>query len=288
MRFYSRANPYPRTKTVSRYNPLKGTGSVKKRKRAPPVRDLNTAKRRRVQIRRNTAQIRRLNRLQRLHRVYTDYQLCEELRPPAAGPQGGIEGFSTFQLTNVVPWDAVMREDNDAVQSSRTYVRNCLINFRYLLNDASEFNLSLFIVTPRKNLPNVDVNNLLVNKDYVANTAIDGTNVRLNPAIFKVHYARYMTLVANKLGTPPVAAQNVGNPNTTWGKGQVSLPLKMSIMQPTIYGTANSWKEKPFEDFPYYHKYYILCYFNAVVPTTGTPNYPMVTFDALFTCINTD
>lgn len=246
------------------------------------------AKRARYQTYRNSRAIRQLKRFNARHRVYTDYQLCAGLSFPAPNPTGGIEGWATTELFNIPVWNPVLRMDNDALESTRTYVKHAIINMRYNLGDASDCSFSFFIVTPRRNAPDVDVTTLLTGRDYIENTVLDGLNIRLNPAIFKVHFARQITLVASGMGQKPNATQNYGNPYSTWRKGQVKLPLKATVMQPTIIGPANSWKLKTWNQLPYYQKYSIICYCSAQVPSTGSPAVPEVVFDSLFTCINTD
>lgn len=278
---------------LSRYNALRGSRSVHKRKRKSYTRGIltraPTAKRQRKQIYRNATQIRKLARYNNRHKVWTDYQYSNSIEPPAQVGTS-LEGWSDFvALTNPVPWRPVLRMDNDVLESTRTFVRNCQLNMRYRLNSASDMSLSVFIVTPRKDAVNIDPNALVPGPHYIDNQVFDGLNVRLNPSIFKVHYSRYMTLTATTLGQLPTPAENVGNPNTTWRKGQVNLPLRMSIRQPTIIGPANSWKLKEFATMPFYHKYYLLVYWSSTCPVPGAGvELPQISFDALYTCINTD
>lgn len=193
--------------------------------------------------------------------------------------------WSAVKLTEFSDWVPVMRQDPVVLQQSQTFVKRMQLNMRYALNDADFVGINMFVVTLRKNAAGFDpfVTAPVLNRDWIENAEAQGFNVRLNSAIYKVHFARYITLTANNLLSPPESGQNVGNPYTTWKKGQINIPMNLTVRQPALFGAGTgSWSNLSQEDLPYYAKYYLMMY--ATFGGGGTR--PAVTYDGLAVCIN--
>lgn len=240
-----------------------------------------TARNQRAQIYRNSKIVNRLARNQLYHRVWSDYQYTGAL--PDTPFQWGVQRLMDFGL-----WTSVLRADAAVGRKAHTFVKRAQINFRFNLNDAAFMGVNLFIVTPRKFATGVDPwsNPPILGQDYIEPSQSQGFNLRLNSGLYKVHYARYMSLTKNSLGDQSVATSNAGNPNTTWSKAQVNLKLNLSVTNPVARtGGADTWLEVNFDDLPYYSKFYLLSY-----PTwqynPGGVVAPFIGFDALYTCIN--
>lgn len=274
---YSRANNLRGTRrsTGTRRPRGRGTQSLKVRYQAP------TARNQRAQIYRNTRLVSRLSRNQAYHRVWSDWQYTGSV--PTVSNVWGI-----VRLTDFGQWNSVLRADAAVARKAHTFVKRCQLNLRYNLNDAAMMGVNIFVVTMRKFSTNVDPwgNPPVLGEDFIEPSMSNGFNVRLNSGIYKVHYAKYMSLTKNSLGSQPAAGENVGDPNTTWHKGQCNIRMNLSVTNPVARsGTADTWLEVPFDNLPYYGKYYIMCYPVWAFETGGSVD-PFIGFDALFTTIN--
>lgn len=227
----------------------------------------------------------------RAQRIWTDYQYF--LAPELPGFSQLLENdtWYSYPLTDVSKWESCLRRDTNVEQSARCFVSRMQMNLRLELRDSSSF-VNVFLVTLRKDavsklddlaagfsLPG-EINPLTENNDFIEGQ-ITGANLRLNPAIFKVHAVWYKTLVANQLAQAPVDDQNVGNPNTTWCKKQWNTRLNTTIRSPI----GKQWSFVPFDQMPYYNKYYLLCYAHTD-STLPNPQGPLLSVDTLYTAIN--
>lgn len=271
--------------TASRLNKYTGKRSSF-RGRGPNVAKVRyqapTARHQKSQILANARLLASHSRQLRAHKVFTDWQLTGGITPLVSSD------WSVVRLTDFTNWDSVLRQDPVAVEKSHTFVNRCQLNMRYTLNDADFMGLNVFVVTLRRNAAGIDpfTTPPVPTRDWIEPSQNNGFNIRLNSGIYKVHYARYITLTKNALNSAPIAAQTAGDPTTTWKKGQINLPVRMSITQPALFGTGlGSWKDLIFDDLPYYHKYYLLVYPTYITSGGGTTR-PAVSYDALFTCIN--
>lgn len=247
-----------------------------------------TARHQRAQIASNTYAINRLRSRVNRHKVYCDYQYG------FSGPIGNF-GWYIVPLTDFSNWEAVLRQDLDAKASSHTYIQRLQLNLRMVLNTASYCTFNVFLVTLRRNASNrnpvsttgPDAGGLTAGEDYIEQVNMfAGANCRLNSNIFKVHYAKYKTLTNNAFGVVRETEQTAGDPNTTWAKAQVTMPMKFSVTVPSFSEPGEtSWKDKPFLQLPYYQRYYLMVYIGAPSSETGSP---ILYGDALFTTINTD
>lgn len=261
------------------------TGKRRNRKRTVNIAKVKyqapTARHQKSQILANARLLTRHSKLLRQHKVYTDWHDSGSLPHPSSSRWGVVK------LTDFQNWTSVLRQDPVVTEKSHTFIIRLQLNLRYLLNEADFAGISLFIVTPRRNAVGIDpfTNPPVQNVEWIEPTNNQGFNLRLNSAIYKVHYCKYLSLTSNTLLSAAVPAQTVGNPRTTWRKAQVNLPVKMSITQPALYGTAQgSWLNFGFNDLPYYHRYYIISY--MVFGGTGTST-PAISYDLLATCVNT-
>lgn len=238
-----------------------------------------TARNQKSQILANARLASRNAAMLRTHKIYTDWQLSGSFLLTSFS-------WSVVKLCEFTDWTSVMRQDPVVAEKSHTFVKRMQLNMRYTLNEGDFLGLNVFVVTMRKNATNIDPFSIapVFNRDWIEPSGAQGFNIRLNSAIYKVHYARYLTLTANTLGLSPITGDTVGDPNTTWAKGQINLPMNMSVTQPALFGTDNgSWKNLGQEDLPYYHKYYLMIY--PTFAGTGTVR-PAITYDCLSVCIN--
>lgn len=272
---------------VTRSNALRGTGARtgtgRSRRRVSNVTRVRlsppTARRQKSQILRNARTLARHSRMLRQQKVWTDWQFASNLFPTASGT------WDVQRLTDFTAWNSVLRQDPVVSDKSHTFVLRLQLNMRLDLGDMDFCAFNVFIVTKRKNANQYDPWSVqpAINSEYVENSQQQGFNLRLNPAIYKVHFARYVTLTKNALFQAAQAGP-AGDPRTTYRKLQVSLPVKMSVTKPATTGTGTGpWTTMHFENLPAYQQYFIMVH--ASWGGTGTIN-PSMVFDQLATCIN--
>lgn len=249
-----------------------------------------SARHQRGQIMSNRRDIERLKRRTNKHYVYTDWQLRGEFSPQIVN-----NNWCCQLLMGLSQWDSVMRGDPTVQRSTHTFIKRMQINGYVTLEQADRLFISIFVVTPRKQVAGRSFDPLdpiaseppVLNVDYIESNVEPGRGIRLNPAVFKVHCAKYITLTKNALDLAS-GTGNAGNPFSTYRKFQINKELNIKCSVPSYTtgpgGTPN-WLSRRFEDFPYYDKYQILTY--ASWTGTGAIN-PVFVTDPLFTCINTD
>lgn len=279
-------------------NGLKGTGrrtgtrkTYRKGNKMAKVRyQPPSARNQRSQIMSNRRDIERLKRRTQRHYIYTDWQLRGEFSPQITN-----NNWACQLLMGMSQWDSVLRGDPAVSRSTHTFIKRMQINGYVTLEQADRLFISIFVVTPRKQAAGRSFDPLdpiasappVLNVDYIESNAEPGRGIRLNPSVFKVHCAKYITLTKNALDLAP-GPGSAGNPFTTYRKFQINKDLNMKMSVPSFTtgpgGTPN-WRSQPFSELPYYQKYQILVY--ASWSGTGTINPKFVT-DPLFTCINTD
>jgi len=216
--------------------------------------------------------------------VWTDYQLSGTLFASVPDPGSFSETIAVRPLMDPQSWRECLRRDLNAIESSTTEVLRMQMNLRYSLQLSNWAQFTTFIVTIRPDAASrtIDANGLNINDDYI-NSAGQDFNVRLNPAVFKVHYVRNVSLTKN---TWPDAAitidgtQAAFNPETTMAKGQVNVQMNHRIRQP-IQGTP--WKEMAIANFSPGERYYLLTFITQQSETTVAAR---LDYDALFTCKN--
>lgn len=276
-------------------NTLRKFTAKRKRKRtgnATRVRyQAPTARNQRNQILANAKAINYIKRMLPA-KVYCDWHDLGSMFA-ATDPTGAFtRTWFCVPLTNFAAWNACLRADQNVLVSSTTFVQRLQLNLRWSLQQANYAFLNMFVVTLRKDqnardtpLDIANGQNPVPDTDYIEGPT--GSNLRLNSAIWKVHYAAYRTLTETTLGeaapSPPLTA---GNPNTTWGKSQVNLPVKLKIRKPQ---NGEPWKNLPYMNLPYYQRYQLLVEILQQGPATTTPNIgARCDWDLLATTINSD
>lgn len=212
---------------------------------------------------------------------YCDWQLSgthESLPNPG---DGYTNTTLATPLLDPFSWNSVLRKDPVVDQSSTTCVKRMVINMRYFLQDSTYTQMSVFIVTLRKDASNrqIDLQPLTEKDDFIYGGENDW-NVRLNPSVFKVHFARYITLTNNVLLGP--SSLSVGNPRQTYGKGQVTIPLNVNIREPN----GLPWKSMQRFQLPPRQRYYLLSFQSTLTPAVGAPSPARITYDVLATTYN--
>lgn len=248
-----------------------------------------TARNQQKQILANARVISRLNKAVFGNRVYCDWHDFGNMFTVL--DDGNISRtWFCVPLVNFPAWVECLRADQNVSASSTTFVHRLQLNLRWSLQSSNYAFYNIWVVTPRKEQNSrdtpLDIANgqlPVANTDYIEGP--QGSNLRLNPAIWKVHYCAYRTLTETTLGeaapSPPFTA---GNPNTTWGKSQVNLPCKMTIRKPQ---NGEPWKNLPYMNLPYYQKYQLLVQVFQQAPSgTVQNNGARLDWDLLATTIN--
>lgn len=270
----------------TRANSLKGTGrkTGRSRRRTSQISKVKyqrpTAANQKRQLLRNTRLLNKVAKIQADRRVYTDWQYGGTLNPTVS------DAWKVTPLTDFALWEPVLRQDEVSESSSSTYIRNMQLNLRFTLNEKDYAYISCFVVTMRRNSSGINpfTTPPAPIKHYITGTGVVGSNIRLNPAIYKVHWCKYMTLTKNSLLHASIAEDTVGNPNTTWRKVQVNLPLKMKVTNPSLFITSEgAWTHIPYTNLPYYQRYFLMSYIHYSGSGDGVP---VVGYDALSTAIN--
>jgi hypothetical protein len=212
--------------------------------------------------------------------AYCDWQLggAHYSGPPGLAINTAI---NSTELLDPQSWISVLRKDENVSESSTTQVKRMQMNIRYMLNDSRYSQMSLFIVTIRKNAANrLNLNVLTQGNDYISSVE-QGWNVRLNPAVFKVHYARYCTLTNNALLLPVGVV--AGTPTTTYKKGQVNISMNMKLREPNGF----PWVQMQQFQLTPSNRYYLLTFQNTIT-RTGDPDLlpASINYDCLFTTYN--
>ena len=248
------------------------------------------------QIMTNAFAIRKLYKMALPKQVYCDWQYVGQARSQGYDPAGFTKEWFCFPLTDFANWGQVMRRDENVNESSTTHVRNMSINMRFNLLKSNYCQYNVFIVTSRRDASNNDwptriaagpAQYPVLGQDYIEGP--NAWNTRLNPSIFKVHYAQYKTLTENTLTLNADPAQSAGDPWSTWAKAQANLTCKINVRKPSnaVAQAPKSWTTVPYMQQPYYKRYFMLV---CMVATHGTAVGPggacEFTFDSLATTIN--
>lgn len=232
----------------------KRTGNATKVKYQRP-----TAQNQRRQILSNAVAIKRLAARTLPKQIYCDWQYASALF--ATLDAGNFtRTWGCFPLTDFTQFGQVLRQDQNVLVSSTTFVRNLGLNLRYILGLSSYAQFNVWIVTPRRDAADRDwPAQIASGLDPISPTEyVEGPNafnMRLNPALFKVHFASYRTLTETTLfqGSLPLAP--AGNPLTTFAKGGVNIKCKINARAPV---RGQTWRELPYMALPYYQRYFLL------------------------------
>ena len=217
--------------------------------------------------------------------IHTDWQqrnsiLCLSLDPI---PPGLTNTFSTNgrKLTNFPDWENILRQSSVVKQKSSTRVYRMQMQLRFTLGQSYWAQMSVFIVTLRRDANNKDpsgYNSLAEGVDYVSNRlgVQDDPQLAVNPvlnsSIYKVHYSRHVTLTQGGFLESPaeIGGNNVvANGQTTYRKGQVNLKMSLNVRQPKA---DVPWTKVPIEGLPYYNQYYLLYFVTQRAADNASPN----------------
>lgn len=263
----------------------KRTGVIKRAKYAP-----KTARTNRALIKSNAYAIRAIKRIMPKP-IYTDWQYSATQFADAPDTSFS-ETLKVAQLMSpaqagIALWEPVLRQDVNVTESSATKVLRMQMNLRYRLGVSNWCQYTVFVVSIRKDAVDKVINqaSLVKDQDYITNLG-DDFNVRLNPAVFKVHYCRNVSLCKNAWVSPAFTAgtsELAGNPQTTMAKGQVNMKLNFNIRQP-VQGT--SWTAMNQAQFGPSQRLFLLSFMVQQTDTPDPNNVARVNFDALYTCYN--
>jgi len=216
--------------------------------------------------------------------IYTDYQKKFGNAPFIPGAPAPFFNITNDQLMSPFEWQSVLRKDANVEDSSHTMVKRMQLNFRYQLGQANWAQITVFIVTIRPDATNRVINeaNLVEGNDYILSD--EDFQPRLNPAVFKVHYRRHVSLMQNAWKQP--AFQSAGdvltsNSSDTLKKGQVTIDLDFKMRQPS----GQSWRSMDQSQFGPQHRWFQLTFFKG--QTNEVDDDPTrVDTDILYTCVN--
>jgi len=217
--------------------------------------------------------------------VYTDFQYTNAYAPFLSDiPPGNYFNILVDELMSPVLWNPVLRQDPNTIVASSTLVKRMQVNLRYTLGMSEWCQMTTFVVSLRKDAANriVSQNTLIPQQDYIYSD--QNYNPRLNPAVFKCHYVRHLSLMSNTWMQPPAEVASstfAGNPNTTWAKGQLNMNLNYRLRQPL--GTA--WKDMNSDQLTPSQRLYIVTFFKGRSPEPDDDP-PRVDWDAMYTCYN--
>lgn len=215
--------------------------------------------------------------------AYCDWQSGGEHKSLPNDGSGYTNTIIATPLIEPLAWVSVLRKDQNVTEASTTCIKRMRINLRYFLLDSTYTNMSVFIVTLRKDAANrqIGFTPLVKDEDYVYDATNDWQPT-LNSATFKVIYCRYMTMTNNVLLGPN--SLSVGNPRQTYSKGQINIPLNMNIREPT----GLPWKSMQRFQLPPRQRYYLLTFQSTLTPDQASPvlEPAKITWDNLATTYN--
>lgn len=266
-----------------RKSSLSKKGGSRKRRRSASVSTRarygpKTARFNRTLIKSNAASINRIKSLMPKP-VFCDWEQRNSITafPAPTVPAGTGPTFITNgrALTNFNDWEACLRQSSVVPEKSSTRVYRMQMQVRYTLQKSYWAQISFFIVSLRKDASNrepVGTNVLNEGTDFVSNRlgiSDDPSlsqNPVLNPAIYKVHYARHVTMTqASYLETP--SQLGTVNGATTYRKGDVNIKMKLNVRNPRA---DISWRGVPIAQLPYYNQYFMLIFTNQEGPDGAT------------------
>jgi len=257
---------------ITRYNGLRKAGRTRRTKRRASVAtkakyQAPTARNQRSQILGNARMIRMIKD-QLPKPIFCDWIRRESVVGDPSTDTNPVTFITDGRtLVNFSDWIPVMRQSSIVAAKSSTRIYRLSLSIRYTLQASYWAQVSLFVVTLRKDFTNRDptgLNPLLVNEDYIANQLGVGANpqgsqnIELNSSVFKVVYRRHISMAKGPYGDQPNEVANsawTSNTQTTFKKGQVNLKLKMNVRNPR---SGEPWRDMVQDQLPYYHKYYLI------------------------------
>lgn len=259
------------------------TGVIKRARFQRP-----TARNQKSQIMGNALAIRALKRLQP-PAIWTDYQYSRGYGPFFLPSPNNYSSILCDKIMNPTEWNPCLRKDSGALASATTIVKRLQINLRYDLGESAWVQITTYIVSLRRAAANRDPSDaatLVENNDFITSTQ-QSQNARLNPAVFKVHAYRNISLMNNAWRLPKAEVGNdafASNAALTFAKGQINMKLNFKLRQPTPT-TAQNWKVMEQEQLPPTQRLYILTFFKGSTANNDDVP-PGVFYDCLYTCMN--
>jgi len=232
----------------------------------------------------NAKAIRSMQRMQQPS-VYCDWQLGGQFS--AIGDEAGnfTQSVLAQDLMQTGAWLAVMRKDTNVAESSATLVKRLQLNMRMDLNGANYAQFSIFVVSLRDNAASLIPTSTSLTKsvDYI--DSVQDFNVRLNPANFKIHFQKYVSLTAGGWLQPQTIAGGetfFGDPGTTFAKCQADMAPNVDLRNPTNtrWDQLTSFQLKPAD------RRYLLVFITQQAPANPAPDVPSLTYDLLCTTVN--
>lgn len=230
----------------------------------------------------NALAIRAIKRMQP-PKAYCDWQQASTLFADVAASPNYTTTIASAQLMSPLNWTAVLRQDANVLEASSTLVKRLVCNLRYTLQDSNWAQISLFVVTFRKDAANRTINSLTSPEDFIRST--QDFVVRLNPSVCKVHYVRHVSLTKGAFAEAPAVAGGVafaGNPATTMAKGQVNMTLNAKIRQPL----GTTWTAMDQDQFVPGMRYQLLCFITQQSDSSTVNTGVRIDYDCLATTMN--
>ena len=227
----------------------------------------------------NARDIARLKSEARLGRVFTDYQIN--------GQAVLTPGSWTFiRLTDFTGWTPVLRQNIVADNQKNATIMHQVLNTRFSMSTPGGTVLqspqfwSFFIISPRNSSqgdPNATPFSL--GDDYIVNSAVQESLVRLNPGRWKVHAYKYATLAVGAESGLPVVGLSAFQTSSTWRKHQFSLRGRKHIKNPN-----GNWMDHEFELLPPWQRIFIAVF----VDTLNAASTPTLYYDNLSTMLTSN
>jgi len=216
--------------------------------------------------------------------IYTDYQYTFANAPAFPTSPASYQFITNNELMSPNLWNAVLRKDDNAIESSQTLIKRMQMNLRFTLGENNWCQITTFVVTIRPDATNRVINTagLVEGDDYIY--SVDEFQPRLNSNVFKVHYRRHVTLMAGAFGQPAFQSAGdtlVSQSTSTFKKGQVNLALNLKIRQPN----GQTWRDMDQSQFGPSRRYFQLTFFRGQA-TDATDAPPTLESDILYTCVN--
>lgn len=244
---------YPR-RTTARTRTRRKASIVRRNARRRPTRRGN-----RKGILANSRVIRRLDKIQKSHMVYTDYTI------------NGFHAASYIQwhcaaLVNPDQFTAVLRQNNDVTREGSTYLRYMTLNlYTWLTNSQAATTWNIYLVRMRKTFGNYNLEDVINNippqpappapywgSGDAWHSGVEFGKVTLNTGMVKVMKHWYYTQSCNRIDT--TQANIAGNPASTYRRIQVNIPLKFKISSQYL----QSWTSLDNTSIPYYQQVYLV------------------------------
>ena len=195
-------------------------------------------------------------------RIYTDYQWCNTI-----GGQYGISrvlvsrDWYVWDLTDINQWSPCLQIDQNVIAAAKTHVSRSKLNCRVDIDDTTQVSyINVFLVSLRKDATNVlEIFNevtgamtpLSVDTDHIFN--LNGADIILNSAKFKMHAAKYITLTQQASTTSFPVGHAVGNPYSFWRKWQWNIKYGFNVRS----SEGATWRSIKFDQM---QKFYLLTY----------------------------